>query len=265
MDTQTAPDTYLIGSPGSIFSISQLRVGVRPILATIGLGFLVLIPSGLANVWVTHLVGRQRVMAMPWLPHFADHAVMIVIAMILIAWLSKGHFSDYGLQWPKSKSYVWAAIAWGAFFGVFMTVVDYLPQILARTPPPDNLALTPSSLAGWLGFEAIFVGFGEEIPFRGLLQTFLMQRTSGRIRIGSFDMHVAGVILAILFALAHVNNFWQRPFAHALGQQFYAFALGILYAYWREKSGSLLASIIGHNFSDGVEYALMFLMTYLWR
>ena len=42
-------------------------------------------------------------------------------------------------------------------------------------------------------------------------------------------------------------NFWI-----ALGQQIYAFALGILYAYWREKSGSLLAPIIGHNVSDGV-------------
>jgi hypothetical protein len=34
-------------------------------------------------------------------------------------------------------------------------------------------------------------------------------------------------------------------------------ALEILYAYWREKSGSLLAPIIGHNASDGVEYVLI--------
>jgi len=169
MDTHTTPDTYLIGSPTSAFSISNLRIRVWPILATIGLGFLVLIPSGLANVWVAHLVGAQRIMAMPWLPYFVDHAMMIVMALILIAWLGKGNFLDYGLQWPEGKSYVLAAIASEAFFGVFMTVVDYFPQILARTPPPDNLGLTPSSLAGWLGFEAIFVGFGEEIPFRGLL------------------------------------------------------------------------------------------------
>jgi membrane protease YdiL (CAAX protease family) len=87
-----------------------------------------------------------------------------------------------------------------------------------------------------------------------------MQQTSGRTRIGKYDMHVAGVILALIFALVHADNFWQRPFWFALAQQLYAFALGILYAYWREKSGSLLASIIGHNVSDGVEYTLMFLM-----
>jgi hypothetical protein len=57
----------------------------------------------------------------------------------------------------------------------------------------------------------------------------------------------------------------QRTSGRVLGQQIYAFGLGILYAYWREKSGSLLAPVVGHNLSDGVEYTLMFLMTWLWR
>jgi membrane protease YdiL (CAAX protease family) len=92
-----------------------------------------------------------------------------------------------------------------------------------------------------------------------------MRRTAGRVRLWKYDMHIAGLILALLFALAHITSFWAGTFWMALGQQVYAFALGILYAYWREKSGSLLAPIIGHNMSDGVEYALMFLMTWMWR
>jgi membrane protease YdiL (CAAX protease family) len=92
-----------------------------------------------------------------------------------------------------------------------------------------------------------------------------MQRTSGRVRLGKFDMHIAGVILALLFGLAHLTSFWERTVWYALGQQVYAFALGILCAYWREKSRSLLAPIIGHNVGDAVEYALMFLMTWAWR
>jgi len=258
-------DDYLIGSATSVISVSRLRVRVWPMLATIGLGLLVLLPGGFVNGWVTERMGMDRSMAMPWLAHYIDHAVMLVIALVLAAWLSKGHVSEYGLQRPKSKSYVLAAIAWGAFFGVLMTLVDYLPQILVHTSPPDRLSLTATSLAGWLGFEGIIVGFTEEIPFRGLLQTFLMQRTSGRIRILNFDMHIAGVILAMLFALAHLTSFWEKSFWLASGQQVYAFTLAILYAYWREKSDSLLAPIIGHNVSDGVEYALMFLMTWLWR
>jgi len=257
-------DDYLIGSPTSVFSISQLRVRVWPILATIGLGLLVILPAGAVASLFLHRLGMDRSMAMPWLVHYVDHTVMLVIALLLSFWLSKRQISEYGLQWPRNKSYVVSAIAWGIFFGVLMTVMDYFPQILAHKPPED-FALTPASIAGWMGFELIFVGFAEEIPFRGLMQTFLMQRTSGRIRLGKYDMHVAGVILALLFGLAHLTSFWTRPFWYALGQQGYAFALGILYAYWREKSGSLLASIIGHNMSDGVEYALVFLMIWLWR
>jgi uncharacterized protein len=251
---------YFIGSATSLFSISGLQVPLWPVVATIGLALLVILPSGYVYVVLTKRMSMPSSMAL-----IVNHAVMLVIALPLIAWFSKGHLSDYGLQWPKSKHYVPSALAWGAFFGVLMTAVDYFPQILKHLPPPDNLSLAPASIGAWIFFEAVFVGPTEEIPFRGLLQTFLLQRTSGRVRFWKYDMHVAGVILALLFALAHLSSFWTGLFWMALGQQIYAFALGILYAYWREKSGSLLAPIIGHNASDGVEYVLMFLMTWLWR
>ena len=260
-----APDTYLVGSPTSVFSISDLRLGVWPILATIGLGLAVVLPSGYVTVLFMKGKSMRQAMAMPWLALLVNHAVMLGIALALIAWLSRGKLSDYGLQWPTRKSYAMSALAWGTFFGFFMTVVDYFPQILKHLPPPENLSLAPASIGAWLFFEAIYVGPTEEIPFRGLLQTFLMQRSSGRVRLLKYEMHVAGVILAILFALAHLTSFWTENFWLALGQQIYAFALGILYAYWREKSGSLWAPMLGHNMSDGVEYVLMFLMTWLWR
>jgi uncharacterized protein len=74
-----------------------------------------------------------------------------------------------------------------------------------------------------------------------------MQRISGRIRFWKYQMHVAGVVLELLFALVHLTSFWQEILWRASGQQIYAFALGILYAYWREKSGSLLAPIVGQR------------------
>jgi uncharacterized protein len=233
-------------------------------LATIGLGIVLLVPVGIVHAWVSNRLGMGRAMAMPWIPLYADHAAMTVIALGLIALLSKGRMRDYGLQRPQGKSYVLAAVSWGIFFGILMTVVDYLPSLLAHKPP-ESYALTLANVGGWLSFDFIYVGFTEEIPFRGLLQTFLMQRTTGRIRIGSYDMHAAGVVLAVLFAFAHAANFRMRPFWFALGQQIYAIALGILYAYWREKSGSLTASILGHNFSDGVEDAIVFFLGWLWH
>jgi membrane protease YdiL (CAAX protease family) len=259
-NTSTA-NAYLIGSEASVFSVSGLELRLWPILATIGLGLLVVVPSGYVFALLTQRMSRPDT---AW-PLMANHAVMLLIALGLIAWLSRGNFTEYGLAWPKHRDYVSSALLWGAAFGLLMTVVDYFPQILRHVPPPDNLALTPRTIGAWLFFEWIVVGPTEEIPFRGLLQTFLMQRASGRVRFWKYEMHVAGVLLALLFALAHLPSFWTENFWMALAQQIYAFALGILYAYWREKSGSLLAPIIGHNVSDGVEYALMFLMTLAWR
>jgi membrane protease YdiL (CAAX protease family) len=257
--------TYFIGSATSVFAISALRVRLWPVLATIGLGLLVILPGGFIFVLLTKHMSMQSGIEGQWVALLANHGVMLVIALVLIAWIGKVRFREFGLQWPRGRKYVWSALAWGIGFGVLMTIVDYFPQILKRIPPPENLSLAPASLGLWLVFEGLYVGPTEEIPFRGLLQTFLMQRTSGRVRLWKFDMHIAGVILALLFAFAHVTSFWTEAFWLALGQQTYAFALGILYAYWREKSGSLLAPVVGHNLSDGVEYALMFLMTWLWR
>jgi hypothetical protein len=106
-----------------------------------------------------------KLLATPWLALLANHAVMLVIALALIARFSRRNFSEYGLKWPKQRQYVLSALFWGAAFGLLMTFVDYFPQILRHIPPPDNLALTPGSIGAWLFFQGIYVGPTEEIHY----------------------------------------------------------------------------------------------------
>jgi uncharacterized protein len=127
-----------------------------------------------------------------------------------------------------------------------------------HTAPAFDYPLTTPHVAGWLIFEGIYVGPTEEIRFRALLVTYLAATMPGRLRVGCFDMNWARVIVAIIFALLHATNLATRPWPLALGQQIYAFALGVLYAYWLEKSRSILASSIGHNVSDVCEYILLY-------
>ena len=129
-DSQTTStsktNAYLIGSEASVFSISGLQLRLWPILATIGLGLLIVVPSGSVFVLLTeHMSSTETA----WLA-MANHAVMLLIAVALIAWFSRGNFSEYGLQWPMHRHYLPSALLWGAAFGVLMTVVDYCPQIL---------------------------------------------------------------------------------------------------------------------------------------
>lgn len=193
---------------------------------------------------------------LPWL--YMQHAIQFALGLVAIAAVKFFVSADYGLHLPREKTYVRAAILWGVFFGVLMTVVDYAPHLLAGTKPDPGFALTPGNIAGWLAFEGLYVGPTEEVPFRALLVTYLAATMPGKLRLGRFEMNWAGIVVALIFALLHATNFSMRAWPMALGQQVYAFALGVLYAYWLEKSKSIVAPIVGHNVGDVVEYALLF-------
>jgi uncharacterized protein len=198
-----------------------------------------------------------------WL--YLQHAGQLIVSLIAIAVLKYSVVSaDYGLHWPRRETYVLPAILWGVFFGALMTLVDYAPHIIAHTKPDIGAAHTPASIRGWLVFEGVYVGPTEEIPFRALLVTYLAATMPGRLRVGRFHMNWAGICVALMFALLHASSFNTRAWPQALGQQLYAFALGVLYAYWLEKSRSVVAPIVGHNVSDVVEYLILFTWLGVW-
>jgi hypothetical protein len=60
-------------------------------------------------------------------------------------------------------------------------------------------------------------------------------------------------------ASSRSRSFWTESFAAASGQQIYAFVWAVIYAYWFEKSPSLLPSIVGHNVGNFVEDAIVLL------
>jgi hypothetical protein len=192
---------------------------------------------------------------------YIQHGLQFLLSLIAI-WILKRWFlpADYGLHWPKGKTYLVPAVLWGLFFGVLMTLVDFAPQIAAHTKPDLGYPLTSSNVSGWLLFEWIYVGPTEEVPFRALLVTYLIATMPGKFRFWRYEMSWAGVLIAGIFALLHANNFATRLWPQALGQQIYAIALGVLYAYWQEKSRSVVAPSIGHNVGDGVEFAI----EYVW-
>jgi membrane protease YdiL (CAAX protease family) len=227
-----------------------------PILVVTALGFGLPYLAAYAAILCSHWfhTPSPRGPILPWL--YSQHAFQLIFALIGIAVMKWFVPADYGLHLPRGRSYLGAAILWGVFFGVLMTLVDYAPELLAQTKPNLGFPLTTPNVAGWLFFEGVYVGPTEEIPFRSLLVTYLAATMPGTLRIGRFQMNWAGVIVALIFALLHATNFSLRAWPLALGQQIYAFALGVLYAYWLEKSRSIAAPIIGHNVGDFVEYAI---------
>lgn len=236
----------------------RFRLKFLPILYTLLLGLLVLFLAANSTALVEKIFKLPKYADMPWVEIYYGHIAQLFWALVAIAilkWVSPG---NYGLRWPKGKTYIRAAIMWCLIFAVIMSLSDIIPFVLHHRPPQGHYQLTPINVAGWLSFEGIFVGPSEEILFRGLLITFLVQRMPGTVSLGRFSMNGAGLVVAVLFALAHAGSFATGPLSDAIYQQFYAFALGVLYAYWFEKSGSVVAPIIGHNVSDVVSQLITF-------
>lgn len=248
----TAAPELLEGPP-------RLRLKLIPLLVTAALALGVPMAGVILTAWTGRLLHLHMQFGanLSWL--YIQHAGQFIVALLVIAILKYRIVpADYGLHWPRGKTYLWPAILWGVFFGVLMTVVDYAPQIFMHARIHSTAAASPASVWGWIFFEGVYVGPTEEIPFRALLVTYLMATMPGKLRMGRFEMSWAGVIVAAMFALLHATNFATRDWPLALGQQIYAFALGVLYAYWLEKSRSVLASSIGHNVGDVVEYLIAF-------
>jgi membrane protease YdiL (CAAX protease family) len=247
-----------------LISVSDVHLRVWPFVAVLLLAAAGMVPGALAIKLVTSYLTPAQQEAMPWLAGYTSETGFLIGSLICIGFLSKGRFGEFGLRLPRGKSYLKTAFLWGVFFGLLMVVVDHLPNLIAHVPPAVA-SLTRRNIIGQLVFEGIFPGIGEEVLFRGLLVTYLSSRISGRIRFLGFNMHIAGVLIALMFALAHMSNFWSQPFWQALGQQVYAFGFGVFYAYWYEKSGSLAAAMVGHNVGNFVESAIEFLLASLWR
>lgn len=167
------------------------------------------------------------------------------------------------LRWPRKASWwTWAAIA-GLVFAAVMLVADFWPQIFLHEPFPDlGYEMTPVGVPGWL-LVMLGAGPNEELVFRSFLVGLLTVLLPGRVRAGRFEVPLAGVIVALLFAGAHYQSFFHDPLAMATAQAIYAVGFAIFYVWLMERARSVVAPMLTHGLSDAAEVAAtMALMTW---
>lgn len=93
-------------------------------------------------------------------------------------------------------------------------------------------------------FYLIFVGFGEEILFRGYMQSILNASFGRPFRFIGVHWGWGLIITSILFASMHYIN----PFnPYQLWWAFWTFFSGILYGLLREKTGSIVTPALVHG------------------
>lgn len=196
---------------------------------------------------------------------FANSAVMLALALAAIWLLKRRVAADYGLHWPRERTYLVPALLWGLGLGVAMAAIDYAVHLSALTPFTLNFPLTRSNLIGWIWYQSAFVGPSEEITYRALLVTYLATAMPGKLRFRGYDMNVAGlVVAAILVLIDSVSTFITQPFALGLAREVCIFLIGSVCAYWLEKSKSVVAPIVGHSIAAGLNQAIVLAAVMRW-
>jgi hypothetical protein len=126
----------------------RLKLKLLPILVTAVLGYGLPYTAGYGAFFCSKIFHTPSPYGptLPWL--YSQHALQCLLALIVIAVLKfKRVPADYGLHWPRGKTYIGSAILWGIGFGVLMTIVDYVPQLLAHIKPIPGFPHTPSNIA----------------------------------------------------------------------------------------------------------------------
>jgi len=119
-----------------------------------------------------------------------------------------------------------------------------------------KLSLIVVSTVVWQFF---FSGFGEEIVWRGYVQSRLNQAFGRPMRMFGFQFGAGLIITSILFGLLHAFNTYDPEIGQtslSWGWAFFTTFSGLLFGILREKTGSLLAPGIAHGLPDAVGEAL---------
>jgi membrane protease YdiL (CAAX protease family) len=112
-----------------------------------------------------------------------------------------------------------------------------------------------------LSFQWILVGMFEEPLARALVQTYLMNRLRGTVKVLRWDFHIGTIIAGILFGIGHVvpHFFFGGPWISVGPHLVFAALFGLLAGYIYQETRSLAGPIVMHNVVDGLLHTVALL------
>jgi len=168
--------------------------------------------------------------SLPWF--FVSQELLIPATYLILLALCLWHIKDsnmtleeIGFVKARGKHMIIAAAA-----GIPLGIVEY--QIL-RPPPPTPIFSTTYFLQTVL-YMFIFVGFIEELLFRGMLMTTLEKYMGWK---------QALILQSLIFAILHLT--WR-----IIIEVIFVFIAGIIFGLILKKSGSLIPPAIAHGIGN---------------
>lgn len=176
--------------------------------------------------------------SLPWF--FLDQQLRLpavyIIVLILCAW----HVYQKGIDlkemgFKKEKFGRWAVL--GILLGIPAGAVEFYAIVVEPAFPGFQIKYFLRDLA----YMSLFVGMGEEVLFRGLIQNSLKDLLG--LRWGIF-------LSAAIFMVMHLT--WRSNL-----ELVFTFCVGLVFGMFYEKTGSLVGPIVMHGVGNTVLVSVM--------
>jgi membrane protease YdiL (CAAX protease family) len=175
--------------------------------------------------------------------NFSPGVCMTVITIILLQ-VTRRDWRQYGLAIGTSK----CPFQW-SLRGAILALAAYLPPTLIYFRKTDNAGHAAIVFGEVLSATA----FGEEIFFRGYVQSRLNEAFGRPFLLGSVRFGWGLILCSVLFGFLHTLNtvdYFHDRFTFAWGWGLQTFFSGLLFGYLRERSGSIVLPAIVHGVCD---------------
>jgi len=171
---------------------------------------------------------------------------MLLLSIGAILLLNNGSLKGYGFSKPKKINYIkLVLLTMGLTYGALIIGRIIFVGILGNIFPSDNTKVfsKPDSIIEMILTVWIWSSICEEVFIRGLLQSFMKNLKDKKI----WNLSYAVIFSGFLFGFMHLGllrvgmNHW---FVGSI--VFFTTIIGLLTAYYREKSDSLIPPILIH-------------------
>lgn len=142
----------------------------------------------------------------------------------------------------------WLAAAPAAVSILVLVILWSLPVLTATY---QHRALAP--IIGTVGWTVIGAGLGEEIFFRGCIQTRLDMAFGKPAVLWGLRFGVGLIVSSLLFGLVHALNtvdYFNGQYHFNWSSAVFNCFAGLVYAVMREKTASIFPGVIAHGISD---------------
>ncbi len=176
------------------------------------------------------------------------HVIQMIIALIAIFIIKKIFNFEFDLKFRLSKAAIKYCTVLTAI--IFLLVfISYIIEYKAGVTSFYSYPLNIKNITGSLSFQLLISGPSEEILFRALPVTILLNVVDNKKKV---SLYICVILTSLLFCAAHVN--WSiYPFEISFENWFqliYSFILGAVYGVTYIKFKSVIYPMALHSLSN---------------